>query len=57
MMNIFVSAFVVVSTVLILGLLATGHWTVSLVAVGLASIAAAEVYTRSKRPVTTPAVK
>jgi hypothetical protein len=56
-MKALVSAFVLVSAVLVLGLVAGGYLVVALVVVGLASIAGAEIYARSKRPVPASAVK
>jgi hypothetical protein len=56
-MKVLVSAFVLVSAVLVLALVAGGYLVVALVLVGLASIAGVEIYARSKRPVAVPAVK
>ena len=56
-MKTLVSAFALVSVVLVLALVAGGYLVVALVVVGLASIAGAEMYARSKRPVAAPAVK
>jgi hypothetical protein len=54
-MKLLIAALVIVSVFFVGALALAGYWTVCLTVVGLTSIAGAEVYARSKRPVKRPA--